>query len=192
MQPTLSSQMYHRNNISRSTLQTYQGKSLKCRLWEYRRMKRRLLSPVSRGLIVGAAFTTWVFYCYLFQQEQTIDNEYTASSINSFQTSSSKRATYEFYKHNDKVSTSFLPDDFNAYALIRKLKGSFGISTAHFKGGLPTRYVENLHRNGKNNLFFVHPLIMPIYFIFIVSLETLISYSTYNHSRNSRIVSNYL
>ena len=34
-------------------------------IWQYRRKKRRVLSPVARGLIVGLLFTGWIIYSIL-------------------------------------------------------------------------------------------------------------------------------
>ena len=38
-------------------------------LWQYRRKKRRILSPVARGLIVGVLFTGWLTYSILYKQK---------------------------------------------------------------------------------------------------------------------------
>ena len=36
-------------------------------IWQYRRKKRRILSPVSRGLIVGTLFCGWLAYSLLYK-----------------------------------------------------------------------------------------------------------------------------
>ena len=43
--------------------------SNKATLWQYRRKKRRILSPVARGLIVGVLFTGWLTYSILYKQK---------------------------------------------------------------------------------------------------------------------------
>ena len=43
--------------------------SNKATLWQYRRKKRRILSPVARGLIVGVLFTGWLAYSILYKQK---------------------------------------------------------------------------------------------------------------------------
>ena len=35
-------------------------------LWEYRRKKQRILSPVTRGLIFGSMFLGWMLYCSIY------------------------------------------------------------------------------------------------------------------------------
>ena len=50
-------------------------------LWEYRRKKQRILSPVTRGLIFGSMFLGWMLYCSVythssdFNEVETIQNE---------------------------------------------------------------------------------------------------------------------
>ena len=38
-------------------------------MWQYRRKKRRILSPVARGLIVGVLFCGWFTYSVMFKQD---------------------------------------------------------------------------------------------------------------------------
>ena len=36
-------------------------------MWQYRRKKRKILSPVTRGLIVGTLFCGWLAYSILYK-----------------------------------------------------------------------------------------------------------------------------
>ena len=38
-------------------------------MWQYRRKKRRMLSPVARGLIVGVLFCGWLSYSVMYKQD---------------------------------------------------------------------------------------------------------------------------
>lgn len=38
-------------------------------MWQYRRKKRRMMSPVARGLIVGVLFCGWLAYSVMYKQD---------------------------------------------------------------------------------------------------------------------------
>ena len=42
-------------------------------LWECRRKKRRILSPVARGMIMGSLLFGWIVYCSIFPQNSELD-----------------------------------------------------------------------------------------------------------------------
>ena len=42
-------------------------------LWEYRRKKQRMLSPVTRGLIFGSMFLGWMLYCSIYTHSSGIN-----------------------------------------------------------------------------------------------------------------------
>ena len=49
--------------------------------WEYRRKKRRILSPVTRGLILGALFCVWILYCYISKEQLQLNSEHLDTSL---------------------------------------------------------------------------------------------------------------
>ena len=42
-------------------------------LWEYRRKKQRMLSPVTRGLIFGSMFLGWMVYCSIYTHSSDVN-----------------------------------------------------------------------------------------------------------------------
>ena len=42
-------------------------------LWEYRRKKQRMLSPVTRGLIFGSMFLGWMLYCSIYTHSSDVN-----------------------------------------------------------------------------------------------------------------------
>ena len=42
-------------------------------LWEYRRKKQRILSPVTRGLIFASMFLGWMLYCSIYSHTHSSD-----------------------------------------------------------------------------------------------------------------------
>ena len=42
-------------------------------LWEYRRKKQRILSPVTRGLIFGSMFLGWMLYCSVYTNSSNVN-----------------------------------------------------------------------------------------------------------------------
>ena len=42
-------------------------------LWEYRRKKQRMLSPVTRGLIFGSMFLGWMLYCSVYTHSSDVN-----------------------------------------------------------------------------------------------------------------------
>ena len=77
--------------------------SNKATLWQYRRKKRRILSPVARGLIVGVLFTGWLTYSILYKQKFDFADEETEadklsqemSILNSEEISNDIKASFE-------------------------------------------------------------------------------------------------
>ena len=118
-------------------------------LWEYRRRKRRILSPVARGLIVGALLCTWILYYYIFRQEPELGNEFIDSSVNQFEISSGKgNAKGNFYE-DDEYRTPPSLNNVNTEEWFHNLKTAFEASSSSETKNTMSQHFEILHRSGK-------------------------------------------
>ena len=65
-------------------------------MWQYRRKKRRMISPVARGLIVGVLFCGWLVYSVMYKQDSDVPieaDDAIGSSGEIFSTENSERIT---------------------------------------------------------------------------------------------------
>ena len=79
-------------------------------MWQYRRKKRRMMSPVARGLIVGVLFCGWLAYSVMYKQDFDVLIEADDANENSreiFNIEYSERITNDlktpFKERNDQM-----------------------------------------------------------------------------------------
>ena len=139
-----------------TTMPVSQNQSQKHTLWEYRRMKRRLLSPVSRGLIVGAFLLAWVFYCAIIRSEHTTDSD---SSIHEFQRPWYKsKHGLSLSKDNQKTATTIGTNRVNTDGLPTAAGGASEDQEADIRWLFKQHRAEMLHWNSKlrNAIILLH------------------------------------
>ena len=142
------SQMDDNRINTSSTMSFSQSHRQNNTFWEYRRMKRRLLSPVSRGLIVGALLLTWVFYCIIIRPEHTMDND---PSIHKFQRAWHKsKHGVGLTKYNQKAATTIGINGVNTDDLRPAARGASDTPEAGLRWGFKQHGLEMLHRNSKS------------------------------------------
>ena len=79
-------------------------------MWQYRRKKRRMMSPVARGLIVGVLFCGWLAYSVMYKQDFDVlieADDVIESSREMFNIENSERITNDlktpFKERNDHM-----------------------------------------------------------------------------------------
>ena len=86
-----------------------------------------MLSPVSRGLIVGALFSTWILYSYLFKQEVRVDD---ARSISNNLEGDVTKHKQEILEEIIQAKSSQVPQKIESFSKIGKAINCVSISLA--------------------------------------------------------------
>ena len=101
-------------------------------LWQYRRKKRRILSPVARGLIVGVLFCGWLAYSVMFTQDFDLlieADDATESSREIFDIENKERITNSlktpFNERNDHILFSRRGKRIMLVSIIRSLYSGY-------------------------------------------------------------------
>ena len=141
-------------------------------LWEYRRRKRGILSPVARGLIFGALFCAWILYCYIFKHGPQFGNEFPDSSVNQFESSSAKLNAEETIYKNGEYHTDPSHNQLNTEEWFHSLKSPFKVSSNGENGDITRQNFEVWHRMGKCE---------KLYFLSTVDIVFCIQYDKYKY-----------